>query len=849
MRVIAFVVAAALLVPGSGRALAQQPPVPAVTGVVFDQTSAVLGNASVELQDASGATLQSAMTDGVGIFHFTTVAPGRYQVVVALDGFRTTTTRMTVGNRPASLLRITLLLAAVTQHVTVNNGDTQVTGDAGGNADAIAVDQSLLESLPVMNQDYIATLSRFLDTGSLGTGGVTVVVNGMEVNALNVSSSAIQQIKINQDPYSAEYSRPGRGRIEILTKPGSQEYHGDGNAVLRDAHFDSRNAFASSRPPEQRRIFEGFLGGPVGHSGKTVFMLSGSADTDDQSGLVFALTPAGRIQEQVSQPNRRVLASGSVTHQVSDKNSFSIRPSYQEESNGNRGVGGTTLASAGTNYLHRESAVTYTQQTILGAGLVNQFQFLAGPEREPTTSATRGVGIVVPGAFVGGGAQGDNLRTEHHVQAAETVVLTKGHHLLGAGFQIPDWSRRRFDDQSNIAGTFYFADLASYAAGRPYAFIQQQGNGHVVLLEKVLGLYLKDDWQATPHLTASAGLRYDWTNHFHDHSNFAPRGSLAYAPGHKATVFRVGAGVFYDKPGPAPYGDVLASRPGGLRRIVLTDPGYPDPFANGGAAPPPSIVQFAPDIQVPEIVQYSTGVERQVRKGTTVALTYIGSRGSHLFRSRDINAPLAPLYAARPDPTHEVIRQVESSGTQHSDSLQATLRGRVTTWFNGQAQYTLGRTYNDTGGLYWYPANDYGLSGEWARADFDRRHRFQLLGRIPARVVDVGVGLSVQSGAPYSETLAGDPFHNTRGGARPSGVGRNSLEGAGYADLDLRAARDITLAKGPRARTITVSLDAFNVLNHVNYANYVGVLGSPLFGQPVGARPPRQLQFSMHLKF
>jgi hypothetical protein len=173
----------------------------------------------------------------------------------------------------------------------------------------------------------------------------------------------------------------------------------------------------------------------------------------------------------------------------------------------------------------------------------------------------------------------------------------------------------------------------------------------------------------------------------------------------------------------------------------------------------------------------------------------------------------------------------------------------VTKWFNGQAQYTLGRTYNDTGGLYWYPANDHDLSGEWARADFDRRHRFQLLGRIPAHVVDVGVGLSVQSGAPYSETIAADVFHNARGGARPSGVGRNTLEAAGYADLDLRAARDITLGKGPQARTITVSLDAFNVLNHVNYANYVGVLGSPLFGQPVGARPPRQLQFSMHLKF
>src|SRR5207253_282875 len=99
--------------------------------------------------------------------------------------------------------------------------DTQ----AASNSDALTLNQDMLDSLPVFDQNAIATLSRFLDTGSIGTGGVTIVVNGMEVNSLNVSASAVQQIKINQDPYSAEYSRPGRGRIEILTKPGGQAYH------------------------------------------------------------------------------------------------------------------------------------------------------------------------------------------------------------------------------------------------------------------------------------------------------------------------------------------------------------------------------------------------------------------------------------------------------------------------------------------------------------------------------------------------------------------------------------------------------------------------------------------------
>ncbi len=363
MRWAVCILTAAVIAPG---AAAQQAPPSVIAGVVLDQTDAVLSGAQVDLRDASGRPAQTATTDGAGTFRFFAVPPGRYELVVILEGFRSTTARITVGTRPPPPVRIAMPLAGVTQHVTVNGGDVQVTSDAGGNGDAIAVDQGFLEGLPVMSQDYIGTLSRFLDTGSLGTGGATVVVNGMEVNGLTVSASAIQQIKINQDPYSAEYSRPGRGRIEILTKPGSQAFHGDGNVVVRDAHLDASNAFAATRPPEQRRILEGYLGGPIGRSGRTSFMMSASADTDDQRAIVVALGLDGRIQGQASQPNRRALASGSITHQVSDRNSFSFRPAYQEESNRNRGVGGTTLPSAGSNFLHREEQLTYTQQTILG---------------------------------------------------------------------------------------------------------------------------------------------------------------------------------------------------------------------------------------------------------------------------------------------------------------------------------------------------------------------------------------------------------------------------------------------------------------------------------------------------
>jgi hypothetical protein len=846
-----------LLLLDGPSALAQQPPepAPAITGVVIDATGGALPGAAVQLSDAAGATVQSVATDPIGGFRFERVPPGRYDIRVTSDGFRPTGVRVTVGTRAQSPLRITLSLAGVTQEITVSNSVApQVDAAPSANSDAITVDQDMLDSLPVFDQDAVATLSQFLDTGSIGTGGVTIVVNGMEVNGLNVSASAVQQIKINQDPYSAEYSRPGRGRIEILTKPGAQTYHAEGNVILRNSRLNARNAFADVRPSEQRRIFEGFLGGPVGHDGKTSFMLSTDADTDNQQAIVFALDPSGSLRAAVPQPNRRLLLSGSVTHQYSETTTISIRPSYEDLTNGNRGVGGVTLASAGTNFEHREEQITYTQQTIVNPSLVNQFQFLVGQEREPTTSVTPGGGIVVAGAFTGGGAQGDLLRTEHHVQLTDSLTLTKGHHLVQAGFQVPDWSWRGFDDHTNAGGTFFFSDLGAYSAGRPYAFTEQQGDGHLVFLEKVLGLYLKDDWQLQSGLTLSLGLRYDWSNYFRDNDDLAPRFSVAYVPGaSKSDVIRAGAGIFYDRIGPVPDASVLLSRPGALRRVVLVNPNYPDPFQSsaGLLSEPQSLVQFAPDIQVPSTLQFSLGLEHQLSKGTTAAVTYTGSRSHDLLRSRDVNAPPPPLYLGRPDPAYGAIRQIESAGRQNSDGLQVTLRGRVTRWFNGQMQYTLSRTYNDTGGFSWFPANDYDLSGEWARADFDRRHRFGLLGRIrPGRFLDLGAAVTLQSGAPYTETLGADIFNNGRGSARPSGVPRNSLEGAGYADVDLRASHDVTFAKGTsEPRTVTIALDAFNVVNRVNDATYVGTLTSPLFMQPVSARPPRQLQVSARIKF
>ena len=125
-----------------------------------------------------------------------------------------------------------------------------------------------------------------------------------------------------------------------------------------------------------------------------------------------------------------------------------------------------------------------------------------------------------------------------------------------------------------------FANLATYEAGRPYAYTQRQGNGDVVSRRSRSALYVKDDWQPRPGLSVAYGVRYDWQNYFHDTNNVSPRLSVAYAPGDgKTNVLRAGAGVFSDRSGPVVIADVLQSQPSGLITYVIKDPSYPDPFA------------------------------------------------------------------------------------------------------------------------------------------------------------------------------------------------------------------------------------------------------------------------------
>lgn len=828
------------------------PPRSALSGVVLDPSATPVP--SVRLSLTAPGTDLTAITGAAGDFLFPPLPYGRYQLRLTVPGFDPVARDLNLRAPAPPSLTIRLVLSTLKEELNVAAEDRTVSAEASNNADRISVERTMLDNLPFLDNNYIAALSRFLDPGTPGSAGTSLIVDGVEMRNAGVTASAIQEIRINNNPYTAEYPRWSRRRIEIITKSSADAYHGTFNVLFRDYHLNARDPFALQRPREQRRIFEGSLFGPVGRSRNTSFLFSGAREQEDLVAVVFARGPLGSILANVPTPQRNSVASLRLSHQRNEKQALFWQINFQDRWQNNIGAGGTTLAEAAAQSRFREDEFIFNHRAVVTDTMLSQFRILIGRYWAPTRSNLQAPRIAVTDAFTGGGAQADRLSTEFHTSITWLLTQTAGRHTLKYGINIPDWSRRGLSDRTNQIGTLSYASLADLAANRPFAAVVQRGDPRVVFIEKNVGGFFQNEWQFRPNLSVAAGLRYDWQNYFGDTNNLAPRLAIAYAPGKsRKTVIRTGAGFFFDRSGPAPIYDILRFNGAQLRRIVLAAPQIPPDLSTASfLAFPTSIHRLSPSAGLPATMQFSLGLERQLASKTTLAVNYVGTRGVQQLRSRDANAPLPPLFSSRPDPNRNVLRLIESAGRLEANALEVTLRGNLAPRLSGMAQYVFGRTMTDTGGVAWFPANSFSPAGEWGRADTDRRQQFNLLAAAALhRWANFGLSVSLLSGLPFNITTGRDENRDGMALDRPPGVSRNTGLGPGSAIVDLRWFREFKLssARKDKGPTITLSVDAFNLFNRVNYQNFSGALSSPFFGQAVGSLPPRRVQLGGRFQF
>ena len=185
--VVFFVLAAA----DPARAQATPPHHP-VVGTVEDQTSAMLPGAEVTLTRVGGSVSQTTKTSDTGLFRFDDVTPGVYELRAQFEGFLPATARLDVRLRAPRRQRLVLRIAGLEQEITVRTESAVLALDGAQNRDAVAVDEGMLADLPIFDRDVVSALSTLLDPSAAGTGGTTLVVDGMEGRRVGVPASAIQ---------------------------------------------------------------------------------------------------------------------------------------------------------------------------------------------------------------------------------------------------------------------------------------------------------------------------------------------------------------------------------------------------------------------------------------------------------------------------------------------------------------------------------------------------------------------------------------------------------------------------------------------------------------------------------
>ena len=773
-------------------------------GQVVDPSGAVVPNATVAILQSGGPTY-SGKTNNAGNYEIGNLPAGSYTVTANAEGFTAfiqNGVQVTAGQ--AARFNIALEILVEQQNVNVEEQSQQVQVNPQNNASALVLSGKDLEALPD-DPDELQSDLEALAGPSAGPDGGQLYIDGFTAGQLPPKSS-IREIRINQNPFSAEYDKLGYGRIEIFTKPGTDKFHGQFSVVGNDSPFNSRNPFLgdAAQSPYDSVIYMGNIGGPINK--KASFFFDVQRRNIDEIAVVNA--PAIDFTQSVPNPRTRTNLSPRIDYQLTPNNSISARYQYYRDTWRNAGVGGLVLPEAGYNTFSTEHTLQVTDTQVIGAKAVNETRFQYLHDTDNQNPISNAVGIDVLGAFVGGGAaSGTQTSHEDHYEIQNYTSISAGKHFVKFGARV-----RAVHDVSTSGsgfnGTYTFATLDDYTSPTPtpsQLSINASGvaNNSVPSVTVNLvdaGLYIQDDWKVRPTLTLSAGLRFETQNDIHDHADWGPRIGFAWGIGGRGkapkTVLRGGFGLFYDR-----FSDNLVAttyRFNGVteQQFVVNNPQYivPPPIPMSSSTLE-ATYQISPNLRSPYIIQTALSLERQITKSANATLTYLNSRGVHGLMSTIPNSP-------EPDPpvypfggTYDPIVQYSSVGFFRQNQLIASVNFAAGSRLSFHGFYSLNYANSDPigssgfGGSFTtnYPSDSHDVHLDYGRAAFAIRNRVFFGGTISLPfALRLSPFLVFNSGSPYNvtfgEDLANDLQFNVRPAfaANPTGVCVSPLASCHY---------------------------------------------------------------------
>jgi len=917
-------------------AVQNSPTTGVLAGVITDSSGARVAGATITARSISTNQTRTALSLEDGSYRFPALPVGDYEVRAELSGFATyVNSLVTIPLGRLVVVDIALRPEGVTQFVGVTDQPPPL--DPSATATTTTIDPERIEELPVNSRNYLEfTLlapgvapsnaqGTSATQGALGSpladsgftfGGLRARSNSILIDGLDntdettgsarvaLSPEIVREFQIINNGISAESGGAAGGTINVVTKTGSNEFHGDTFLFVQNDLFNARDiATAKAGPgrPLFHRYQPGFaLGGPI-RKDTLFFYVAGEQEhslVESASDIsrptrdrLNAALPSGlwpNVSVRSLQPGR--FHTGSDETEAAGKATFLTR-SHTLNSRfafTNARVRGEAFnteefndsSSHGSTYT-KDYQLTASDGAVLSPTSINELRFQASTRFAVSNSLDRfGPEIDIIGvARFGRPFSADTERRENRVEILDNVTVERGHHEIASGLTINRVGLRS-EMRDGFGGLFVFRNVDDFISGNAAQWRQACGSPRTGLSITHFGTFAQERYRPISRLTVNFGARYDLERLPESFStgyvNVSPRIGLAWNPS-STWLFRSSAGLFYDRIPLAFLNKAIQKNGVAAHEEAAYDAAASGIFTTGGGRAvsgigsiAPSVFRADPAFATPYSIQSNVSMERQISKDVTARADYLFVRGIHLLRTRNIN--LFP----RLDPRFDAIDLLESSAASTYRGLTLSLNKRLSDDFELMTSYTFSKVIDDASDFDEQPQNPDDLRAERGRSRLDVRNRlvvnalFDLpigidekdMGKTGAQPDLIGKIFGHIEAAPIFTLSSGRPVNaltgtdENRSGAypfasRPAGFGRNTLRTPRFINLDLRIVKYIPYGE---RRRLDFTAEAFNLFNHPNIVSInpfygTGAAPLPTFQAATSYAAARQIRFSIDFEF
>ena len=738
-----------------------------IEGRVLDPKEAAVPGATVTATNQQTGLERTTTTNDEGGFSIILLPPGTYTVRANAGGFAPSEIKdLTVNVGGKTSLDINLSVGGASGTVTVSSEAPTI--ETTLTSVSTTINSRSIENLPVNGRNYLdfATLTPGVirdqnREGDLSVGGQKGTLNNLQVDGADnnntffgqsfgrtgvrppyqFSEESVQEFQVNQNGFSAEFGRAGGAVINVVTKSGTNDFHGGAFEYFRDESLNAntpqlkaslfQRGLPNKRPPLQINQFGGRLGGPIKRNKAFFFatydgqrqQLPNFLDPPNffaQPANIKALLTPKLNTYQINRNQDVLMVKGDLS--LSKNNQLSLRLNHQNFTGKNNEFTGTlgTEEHSGDSIAKTTTFSGALISTITSA-TTNEFRFQVAKDREPgkANSTDPEAQINTGSGFLLIGRNNFSPRetTIKRLQFIDNLSYLRGRHNFKAGIDVN--RDRIFNFFPGFFSGQYTFTYAQFGTNTPSAFAQSfAGAGTTGATTHPnstdFAVFIQDDFRLNPKLTLNLGVRYDkqfmarppvqnpdpallangldTSRQPNDSNNFGPRAGFSYAPNEK-TVIRGGYGIFFGRTTAIMLGTAHSNNGINILGVTLNClavpnpcPTYPNIFttAPGAGANIPNLFLFAKDYQQPYVQQGRLGIEREIMKDTTLSITYLYFRGVHLSRTRDVNL-FAPEATTAVDPATGqtfVVQRFPGTGATPAAKFTSPSPLRPNTRFN-----------------------------------------------------------------------------------------------------------------------------------------------------------------------